>query len=212
MQQLSVKLTGAFAAVIVVGIVVTVLLARQATATQASYVMIGTHMVQPADLQQDLADYYAQNGDWDELDRYLIQLITGASNRGMMRGMMGQMMMGITDGSILILDANGTAVASLGDQNDLAAALLAGEEGYPIRVSGEQVGTLVLEGTPVTGLTGDALVAAVTRSVLTAALLAAGVAFALGTVLIRQITRPLAALNEASQQIAAGKRDRPQSR
>lgn len=207
MQQLSVKLTGAFAAVIVVGIVVTVLLARQATATQASYVMIGTHMVQPADLQQDLADYYAQNGDWDELDRYLIQLITGASNRGMMRGMMGQMMMGITDGSILILDANGTAVASLGDQNDLAAALLAGEEGYPIRVSGEQVGTLVLEGTPVTGLTGDALVAAVTRSVLTAAVVAAVVAFALGTVLIRQITRPLAALNEASQQIAAGKRD-----
>lgn len=210
-QKLSVKLTGAFAAVIVVGIVVTVILARQATATQASYVMIGTHAVQPSDLQQDLAAYYVESGGWEGLDRSLAQLVIGASNRGMMRGtmrgMMGQMMMGFTEGSILILDANGTAVASLGDQNDLAAAILAGQDDYPIRVSGERVGTLVLEGTPVTGLTGDALVAAVTRSVLTAALLAAVVAFALGTLLIRQITRPLAALNEASQQIAAGKRD-----
>ncbi|MBI1297994.1 HAMP domain-containing protein [bacterium] len=210
MQKLSVKLTGAFAAVIVVGIVVTVLLARQATATQASYVMIGTHALQPSDLQQDLVDYYAQSGDWEGLDRSLAQLVIGASNhgmmRGMMRGMMGQMM-GITNGSVLILDADGAPVAGLGDLSRQATAELTGDDSYPIRVSGERVGTLVLEGTPVTGLTGDALVAAVTRSVLTAALVAAAVAFALGTLLIRQITRPLAALNEASQQIATGKRD-----
>ncbi len=210
MQQLSVKLTGAFAAVIVVGIVVTVLLARQATATQASYVMVGTHTVLPADLQQDLVDFYVENGGWSDLNLVLAQLVTGAENRGamrgMMRGMMGQMM-GMIDGRILVLDADGTPVAGLGDLSDLPAAFLAGQNGYPLRVDGERVGTLVLEGTSVTGLTGEALVAGVTRSVLTAALLAALVAFVLGTVLIRQITRPLAALNEASQQIAAGHRD-----
>ncbi|MEZ4639120.1 MAG: HAMP domain-containing protein [Caldilineaceae bacterium] len=205
MQKLSVKLTGAFAAVIVVGVLVTVLLARQATATQASYVMIGTHMVQPSDLQQDLATFYSQNGGWDGLDRYLLQLITGASSRGM-RGMMGQMM-GLSDGSILILDAEGLAVASLGDLGQLTPAEMSGAGGYPIRVGLQRVGTLVLEGTPMSGLTGAELVSSVTRSVLTAALVAALVAFAIGTVLIRQITQPLATLNEASQRIAAGKRD-----
>jgi signal transduction histidine kinase len=85
--------------------------------------------------------------------------------------------------------------------------LLDSAEGWPIQVDGQRVGTLILEGTAMMGSDGDALVAGVTRSVLIAALLAGLVAFLLGAVLIRQITSPLAALTEASQQIARGDRN-----
>jgi two-component system OmpR family sensor kinase/two-component system sensor histidine kinase BaeS len=193
---------GVFAAVIVVGVVVTVLLARQGTATQVSHIVVGNRMVQPSALRQDLIAYYASQGSWDGLDRYLMQLVTGA-NRGMMRGMMGQMMH-MFDGTLLVLDANGRTVASLGDLDNLSPTLRSGQDGWSLEWNGQRIGTLIVEGTPMTGLDSDSLVAAVTSAVLTAALVAALVAFVLGAVLIRQITRPLAQLNRAAKEIASG--------
>jgi two-component system OmpR family sensor kinase/two-component system sensor histidine kinase BaeS len=202
MGRLWIKLMGAFAAVIVVGVAVTVLLAWQGTVTQVSHIVVGNRMVQPSALRQDLIAYYASQGSWDGLDRRLLQLVTGA-NRGMMRGMMGGMMH-MFDGTVLVLDANNQPVASLGDLDNLPSTLRSGQDGWPMEWNGERIGTLVLEGTPMTGLDSDSLVSAVTRAVLTAAMVAALVAFVLGAVLIRQITRPLAELNRAAKEIASG--------
>jgi two-component system, OmpR family, sensor histidine kinase BaeS len=203
MGRLWVKLMGAFAAVIVVGVVVTVLLARQGTVTQVSHIVVGNRMVQPSILRQNLIAYYASQGSWAGLDRRLPALVVGANNRGMMHGMMGQMMR-MFDGTVLVLDANGRTVASLGDLGSLTPSLRSGQDGWPLEWNGQRIGTLVVEGTPMTGLDSDSLVTALTMAVLTAALVAALVAFVLGAVLIRQITRPLAELNRAAKEIAAG--------
>lgn len=202
MGRLWIKLMGTFAAVIVVGVAVTVLLAWQETVTQVSHIVVGNRMVQPSVLREDLIAYYASQGSWDGLDRRLLQLVTGA-NRGMMRGMMGPMMH-MFDGTILVLDAAGQPVASLGNLDNLPSTLRSGQDGWPLVWNGQRIGTLVVEGTPMTGLDSDSLVSAVTRAVLTAALVAALVAFVLGAVLIRQITRPLAELNRAAKEIAEG--------
>ena len=57
MNRLWLKLLGAFAAVIFIGVLVTVLVARQAAATQLSHFMIGNQMVRPAALQQAAHDF-----------------------------------------------------------------------------------------------------------------------------------------------------------
>jgi hypothetical protein len=82
----------------------------------------------------------------------------------MMRGMMGGGMMHMFDGTILVLDAAGRTVASLGDLDNLPPTLRSGQDGWPMEWNGERIGTLVLEGTPMTGLDSDSLVSAVTRA------------------------------------------------
>ncbi|MBX3001630.1 MAG: HAMP domain-containing protein [Caldilineaceae bacterium] len=205
MQRLWVKLMGAFAAIIVVGIVVTVLLAWQGTVTQVSHIAVGNRMVQPSVLRQNLIDFYASQRSWEGLERRLAQLVVGSAGHGMMHGMMGNgQMMRMFDGTVLVLDAAGQPIASLGDLSNLSPSLRSGQDGWPLLLDGERIGMLIVEGTPITGLDSDSLVSAVTRAVLTAALVAAAVAFVLGAVLIRQITRPLAQLNSAAKEIAVG--------
>lgn len=202
------KLTGVFAAIIVVGIVVTVVLARQGTVTQLSHFMVGNQMVQPAELQTALADYYARQGSWNGIEAVLPQLVLSASGGGMMGGMMGHMM-GMFDSRVYLLDETGDLVAGVGDGQQSLLPGAAIEQGWPIVVSGRRVGTLVIAG-PVmtmTGVGGESLASGVTRAVLIAGLVAGLVALLLGALLVRQITRPLAALNEASQRIASGERN-----
>jgi signal transduction histidine kinase len=202
-----VKLTGAFLAVILVGILFTVLLTRQGTASQVSHIMVGNQMVDPLEMQQTLAAFYAEEGSWTGVESLFPQIVHRHS-RGPMGNMMGRMM-GAADGSIRLLDADGRLVAAVGRAIPPRHALGDVEEGWPLIVGGSRVGTLIIEGRTIgiTGTSGALLIARVTRSVLVAGLLAGLVALILGVLLIRQVTRPLAALNRASQQIAAGKMD-----
>jgi signal transduction histidine kinase len=202
-----VKLTGAFLAVILVGILFTVLLARQGTASQVSHIMVGNQMVDPVEMQQTLAAFYAEEGSWTGVEALFPQIVRHHA-RGMMGNMMGRMM-GAADGAIRLLNAEGRLVAAVGRTPPPGRALNEVEEGWPIIVDGRRVGTLIIEGRVmgITGAGGELLVARVTRAVLVAGLVAGLVALVLGVLLIRQITRPLAALNQASQQIAAGKLD-----
>ena len=52
------RLTAAFALVIGVGVVVTVVVARQGAATQFAHFMINKHMIRPEQLQTVLVDAY----------------------------------------------------------------------------------------------------------------------------------------------------------
>ncbi len=205
MDRLWVKLTGAFALVILVGVAVTVVLARQGAATQFSHFMVGNQMLRPEGLQEVLADYYRQAGGWQEADAHLDQLLLAASSGGMMGGMMGDMM-GIYQSRIRVVDRQGVVVADTkGPPGESLLPLLV-ERGWPIVVDGEQVGALIIDGVMMQMDNGQAqsLLAGVTRAVLIAGLIAGLVALILAGLLIRQITRPLTALSQASRRIAQG--------
>ncbi|MCC9075517.1 HAMP domain-containing protein [Litorilinea aerophila] len=200
------RLTLAFAAVIAVGIVVTVVLARQGTATQISHVMVGPYMVQPDLLRNLLADYYRKHGGWDGVADALPGLVAQASPAGSMGRMMGEMM-GLFNSQVTLLDAQGQLLAQSGEPAPgLSGAM---EQGWPVMVEGRRVGTVVVQGPFMTMESGgeQQLVISVTRAVLTAGLVAGLVALALAALLIRQITRPLSALHRASRAIAQGRLD-----
>jgi signal transduction histidine kinase len=147
------------------------------------------------DTVSELADYYAAHGSWDGVD--------GALSRGRGRGQ-GQsggppVRLADADGHI-VFDREGDSAGQAATSAELAA-------GLPIVVDGRQVGTLL---PPVTGeLTEDQetflhrLVIAFTIS----GVAALAVALALGALLVRTITRPLAQLTAASRAIASGDLD-----
>jgi len=79
-NRLWVKLMGAFALVIVVGVIVTVVLARQGSATQFSHFMVGNQMVRPDVLQASLAAYYDQHDGWTGIDTAVRQAISASAS------------------------------------------------------------------------------------------------------------------------------------
>lgn len=212
-QRLWVKLLGAFTLIIVLGVGTTVLLTRQGTATRFSHFMAGDQMFQPEHLQEDLAVYYQAQGSWQGIAAAFPQVIRHTSSGGMMGGMMGHAM-GMYNSAIVLLDESGQVVARMGNRGqgnrgqNSGGANRADPAGrpWPIRVDGRQVGTLLIDGEPMSDVdgSGNTLLSGVTRAALIAGLLAGLVAFALAIVLVRQITHPLTELNDATQRIAQG--------
>lgn len=202
-RRLWVKLLGAFALIIFLGVAATVLLTRQGAATRFSHFMLDDQMFQPDHLQEDLAVYYAAQGSWQGIENDFTQIVRHASSGGMMGGMMGHAM-GMFDSRITLLDETGATRAWAGNAN--LGGLSHDSRAWPIRVDGRQVGTLLIDGEPMTatGDNGSDLLSGVTRAALIGGLLAGLVAFALAIVLVRQITRPLTALTDASRRIAQG--------
>lgn len=202
-RRLWVKLLGAFGLIIFLGVAATVLLTRQGAATRFTHFMVDDQMFQPEHLQEDLAVYYAAQGGWDGIDRAFAGVVRHASSGGMMGGMMGHAM-GMFDSRITLLDETGATRAWVGNAD--LTGLGHGSRIWPIWVEGRQVGSLLIDGEPMTAASdsNSDLLTGVTRAALIAGLLAGLVAFALAIVLVRQITRPLTALTDASRRIAQG--------
>lgn len=227
-QSLWIKLMGAFALVILVGIGVVVWLAGQATTGQFELYITQTGQQLAVRLVPFLADYYARAGSWDGVDAVLHSPSdAGASHvalnqqkwmnemdEGMMGGMSewrgDMMMMGdslwATFGSrLILLDAD---LVVVGDTtHTLIGTRLPADDaarGMRITVGEQQVGTLIV--TPLDAPTtpaGDFL-ATLRYSVLWAGVAAGGVALVLGSLLFFQIVRPLRSLAAAAQRIAQG--------
>jgi two-component system sensor histidine kinase BaeS len=205
MNRLWIKLLGAFGMVILIGVIVTVLVARQAAATQLSHFMVGNQMIRPALLQQEAARFYTDNNGWDGIDAQLPSLVRSASDGGAMRGMMGGMM-GMFDSRVRVVNDDGIVVADTGDDPGGILEKQPSGNQLSIVVSGDEVGTLIIDGAimsmPLAG--GASLLAGLTRAVLTGALVAGVVALALAAFVVRQITRPVADLGDAARRIALG--------
>ena len=190
-RQLWFKLTGAFALIIFIGLIVTVWLASQGAATQFEHFMVANQMVRPATMQAALANYYTRNDTWEGVDSALDGLLLGASD-GMMSGMFGSMM-GMPANRIQVHDREGAVVADsaagAGGEPLTAAPL----EHWPILVDGALAGELVVEGSLMgAGMVDTApVVESITRTVFVAAVIAALAGLLLAAVLVRQITRPL---------------------
>ena len=203
-NQLWFKLTGAFALIIFIGMIVTVGLTSQGAATQFEHFMVANQMVSPAGMRNALANYYTAQTGWTGIDGALERLVVESSD-GIMTGMMGNMM-GMTANRIQVLDQTGAVVADSNGPAGSAPLTTAPLEHWPIIVGSELAGELVVEGTLMgSAMTDPApLVGSVTRTVFIAAVIAALAGLLLAAVLVRQITRPLVDLTHASRRIAHG--------
>ncbi|MBK8798733.1 MAG: hypothetical protein IPM07_21465 [Anaerolineales bacterium] len=108
-NQLWLKLTGAFALIIFIGVIVTVWLTSQGAATQLEHFMVANQMVRLTTMQAVLAGYYTRHKGWSGIDDALEGLVLNASD-GVMTGMFGSMM-GMAANHIQVLDAAGRVVA-----------------------------------------------------------------------------------------------------
>ncbi len=206
MRSLWFKLIAAFAAVVVIGVAVTTLLANRATAGELQHFMLHGRMVQANELLPELVDYYARNGGWAGVDSVLAAGLD-RFGRGGMGGMMGSMMEMMGD-RLIIAGQDGTVVA------DTAGPLRPGQRlspdrlasGLPITHRGQRVGTLLVESAmmPAFGPSEQEFLGRVNQAILLAGLAAGGIALIIGSLLFLGITAPLRRLTAAAQRIAAG--------
>lgn len=196
-KSLFFRLMGAFAIIIVVGVVIVAFIANQITASEFQQFMFRGQMVRAQDLANELAAYYRARGTWNGVSA----LLSNNAGEMMMGGMMG-------GGGLWLADDNGTIVAS-SDNTRLGQTISASEraDGIPIQVNGQRVGFLIADSQMMHGVTDAAaqdFLAQVNRSILLAGIVATLIALVLGFILFRQITAPLDALATASDKIAHG--------
>jgi HAMP domain-containing protein len=207
-QRLWFRLMSAFALVIGIGVLVTVVVTRQGAASRFAHFMIDHHMVRPEQLQLTLADYYRAQGSWADLDAQFATMIERSTD-GTMSDMMGSMM-GMNNNQIQVIDQAGLVVADsrrlTGNPGPLGPPLTDDVQRWPILVDEQPVGELLAEGGLMIGSSArsNSLVAGVTRAAWVAGLTAGLVGLVLALLLVRQITRPLGALSRAAGQIAGG--------
>jgi signal transduction histidine kinase len=187
--SLSVKLLVAFVLVVVVAASVMAVLSQR-SATREFTRFIKDNQVEPPDsMVGELAELYAQQGDWTGADEVLEQVSLPAGEQDRMI-------------PLFLVDAQGNVVASNWMElvsNELSDPQLS--EGWPVQVDGETVGTLISPGreprppeSPPHWIdpAGQETVERVQRAIIIAGLLAWG------------LVRPLHGLTAAAEGIARG--------
>jgi two-component system OmpR family sensor kinase/two-component system sensor histidine kinase BaeS len=222
------KLMGIFAVIILTGVVVTFVVVNLATASQFRRFVLTGDLIQAQNLSSLLADFYTQQGDWQEVESLLT---TGAAVQSeMMEGMMSHgMMMGMEHGPmgsegmqemfdtmrssgplldrVVLVDANGTVIAD--SSNVLTGQRHSNQHlaaGVPVMVGGQQVATILVGSMiePVLNPLDQDFLRSVNLAVLLAAVVVGVVALILGSVFFFHITAPVRDLTGAAEAIAAG--------
>lgn len=206
------RLMGAFALVILAGVVVVTFIANQTTTNEFQQYMFRGQMVQLGDLAGELANYYRARGSWDGVNNALRDvsnsMMGGSPNNGAMMGAPNNGAMGMSSGGLWLADTRGSIIGS-SDNSRVGETITPAEraDATPIQVDGQTVGLLIADPQMMHGITDNAaqeFLARVNRSILLAASAAALIALLLGFILFRQITAPLNSLASASEKIAAG--------
>jgi two-component system OmpR family sensor kinase/two-component system sensor histidine kinase BaeS len=219
---------GIFAVIILTGVVVTFVVVNLATASQFRRFVLTGDLIQAQNLSSLLADFYTQQGDWQEVESLLT---TGAAVQSeMMEGMMSHgMMMGMEHGPmgsegmqemfdtmrssgplldrVVLVDANGTVIAD--SSNVLTGQRHSNQHlaaGVPVMVGGQQVATILVGSMiePVLNPLDQDFLRSVNLAVLLAAVVVGVVALILGSVFFFHITAPVRDLTGAAEAIAAG--------
>jgi two-component system OmpR family sensor kinase/two-component system sensor histidine kinase BaeS len=202
---LSVKLIGAFALVIILGGTAAYWLTDRALRENFQVFSTQSGLIHAYQLQQPFADYYEQVGSWHGIENFAGP---AGSQTQMGPGMMQQMSpaMLIYHYDLILADHDGTVLLApdsrlLGQRLPEQALI----DDVPINVAGRRVGTL-LAGSMENAFNplDQAFLSSISRSVLTASLIAALAALIVGALLLRQLTQPLRRLARATEQIASG--------
>jgi signal transduction histidine kinase len=185
------RLTIAFLFVALIGILLVAFLANQAaSAGFTRYLQVG-QFSQLNELQNDLLQFYTDQGGWAGVNRVL--RASGAGPDGTGGGYF-----------LRVLDVNGEVVASRGGQGQALADFsieLALDEGD------RPIGTLLAEPAGGGSRAGEQYLASLNQAIIWAGLVAVLVAMLVGLVLARRLTHPLRQMAQATQAIAAGDLD-----
>lgn len=194
-QSLWFKLTAAFLLVALVGVGLVALLANQVATAEFRHYMVQGQLTEAREVAEQLADYYAEQGDWTGATEIMGQ------GRGQGRGD------GRGGGQLFLADADGRIVAGA-SSNELGRRLdqdlLA--SGLAIEIDGEVVGTLVVSNSW-TGALGHIeleYLQQVNQALVWGGVSAVAVALILGTFLAWRITTPVRKLTHAAENVAAG--------
>lgn len=203
MNRLWVKLTLAFLAIALAAIGVVAAISLRATGERFRQYVVASGMMSQSGPARVLTDYYATHGSWDGAAALLEQFGPGAG-MGMGHGRGAPGMAGL---NLAVADGAGRVRASRTGElvgELLPAGVLA--QGLPLTLDGQRIGTLLNIRLADVALDapGQAFLRQVQTSLLWAALLAALLSLALGVLVSRLLTAPLARLTRASQAIAAG--------
>lgn len=225
MRSLGVKLIGAFTLVILIGAVITYVVAAQTVASQFRLYVSQRGQLRAESWATLFANYYAQTGSWAGVEKLLADLPIAVASPGMMgqgqggpgygQGQSGDFSgppgghgMGATaEDHVILADANGRVV--LDSEGEIVGQTLPQNElaqGAPVTVEGKRVGTLLVV-TPSSGPSAalaSNFLTGLNRGVLLAAGVAGLVALLLGAVLVQQIIAPLRRLQSAAHAIASG--------
>jgi signal transduction histidine kinase len=201
-NRLWLKLSLAFLAISLAAIGLVAALSLRATGEQFRQYVVASGMADQPAWAQALTEYYAAHGSWDGVDGLLAQL--GPGGMGMGRGRAAA---GSAGPNIAVTDMNGQVLASktgalVGEV--LPANVLA--QAVPLTLDGRPIGMLVnlRPADIVLDAQGQAFLRQVRTSLAWAALLAALLSLALGVLVSRLLTAPLARLTRAAQAIAGG--------
>ncbi len=192
MSTLAGRLLLAFATVIIVVGIVTVLLATHTTSSEIRHVMTFSdggrmEMTDAATLRDRLAESYAMTGGWEDAAPLLGE---SGSHMHMM-------------GGSLILAAPDGGIITGAPQGRLSPRQL--ESALPIVVDGDEVGVLYArEVTHMMDPGVEEVVGRVNRAVWLAALVATVLAFGLSLLIVRTISQPLGRVASAAASVAHG--------
>lgn len=207
MRGLWLRLIAAFAAVVVLSMLLTATLIGVAT--------VGGFRVYVAEggrrwaegLAPFFADYYARTGGWagveDLLDLPMMMPGMGVMHGGM--GMSGRSMWQMMGHRLLLIDETGTVRL---DSEGTALGAVVPEDvrrrGVPIRVEGRTVGWLLVGGQTVAGGPSEQFLRGVGWAIGWSTLFGIALALGAGSLVFARLVRPLRALEQAARRLAAG--------
>ncbi len=171
------------------------LIARQTTTREFQRLREADGARGTVDLIQRLVEYYAVIGSWEGVPSLVGE--TRGQGRG---GQSGGPPLRLADASgHVILNTSGGEIGQLLSADEL-------EQGEPILVDGQQVGTLLQGGYGALSLSqsDQEFLDRVQTALVFSALIAIGVAFCVGFLLFRGITAPLRRLMQATAKVAQG--------
>jgi len=196
MNKLWVRLSLAFALVLLVGLAIAAMLAtRQVNAGFRQYVassqLDGT-------LWQDVTAYYALQGDWQDVEQVFAS--RDSVGRGQRRGAPKHILADV--GGFIIYDEGGTRVGERLNSAERQAAM-------SIEVDGEKVGYFYAIATGQENLAAaeQTFLAQVNRALLQAGIIAGVLGIVFGLLLARSIAAPLGQLATAANRFAQGELD-----
>lgn len=185
------RLIAAFVLVALVGVSVVALLANRATTTGFNRFLLAEGAGTYADLATQLGESYTRTNGWQEAGA----LMSAAAAPGRGGG-------GI---QLILVDSEGATIATAGARRGQGGQ---GPEPqpFPVTVDGETVATLLVSAPGMGGgRAGELYLAEVNRAIRWGGVVAVALAIALGAWLAYRLTRPLRALTEATQEMAAGR-------
>ena len=194
MRSITLKMVLAFLGIALVSIMLIVLLARWNTGTEF------TRFVSDRwgeDMGENLADHYRESGSWEGVQR----VIAASRNQGAPNNAPPQRPF------FTLANENGRVIsAGPGYQTGEKVQQVDLENGIPIEVDGEIVGTLVMGKIPLERNPREAeFIQRTNRMLVISALGASIVALLIGIFLSRTLTRPIRELTEATHAVAEGK-------